>query len=266
MILCVLFATCEAVRLSYLFTFSRNIYILKNILHKCFRLWVTGKRWPNPKTLIMFYCEKTPESNLTASDLTVVTCWAERTHRKPRSNNQQFTKSIGLSSVTVILLTVFTRTICLYLHPDRLNLTTDLDRQPRGAHITTGYHVWRRGSNSAATTTWAGEEACRASAGWCTCTGEQPCSREEDPLLQGSGPDGVRGLRQSQAAGEDAERAAAEGWRGPGARQGVRAELRRADGQTGAVRTAASPACHDGNGGLRGHWSSRGGCGGPESE
>lgn len=72
-------------------------------------------------------------------------------------------------------------------------------------------------------------------------------------LLPLSRPDGAWRLRQSEAAGEDAEQAAAEGRGGPAACQGVRAQLRRAAGPTGAVRHAARPAGRDGHGGLRGH-------------
>lgn len=131
--------------------------------------------------------------------------------------------------------------------------------------ISSGHDVWRRGSNSAATPR-TGEEDRRTCGGGSAGDGEHPCSREDAPLLPGSGADGPRGLRESQAAGEDGDAHAARGRRGRGARQGVRAELRRAPGQTGAVRAAARPAGHHGDGGLRGHRSRRGRREGPAGE
>ncbi|XP_049614390.1 synaptic vesicle membrane protein VAT-1 homolog isoform X2 [Syngnathus scovelli] len=75
--------------------------------------------------------------------------------------------------------------------------------------------------------------------------------------MPGPGAHRLRGLRQSQTAGEAAGTTQAAARRGSGAGQGVRAQLLRADGQAGAVRSAASPAGHPWNGGRRDHRSGR---------
>lgn len=100
----------------------------------------------------------------------------------------------------------------------------------------------------------------------CPGGGSAAALRGAASVLPVPGAHGLRGLRQSPAAGEAVRPAETEARRGPGAGQGLRAQLRRADGQAGPVRAAASPAGHPGHGGGRHHRSGRKRGAGPKGE